>query len=99
MTPHSKDRKFKDYLLLFIKGVAMGAANKIPGVSGGIVAFVAGFYPEMIHSLKRVNYKFLKLLFSKKTRLAWEYANIKFLSYLFSGLPITKKKFGDYFLA
>ncbi|MCY4161504.1 MAG: DUF368 domain-containing protein [Flavobacteriaceae bacterium] len=85
MPPNTKNRRFKDYLLLFIKGVAMGAANKIPGVSGGIVAFVAGFYPEMIHSLKRMNLKFLKLLLRKKTKLALEYANVKFLSYLFLG--------------
>lgn len=85
MLPNTKNRKFKDYLLLFVKGVAMGAANKIPGVSGGIVAFVAGFYPEMIHSLRRVNLKFLKLLFNKKRNLGWEYANIKFLIYLFLG--------------
>ncbi len=85
MLPHKNKRRFKDYLLLFVKGVAMGAANKIPGVSGGIVAFVAGFYPEMIYSLKRLNLKFFKLLFSQKWKLALEYANFKFLSYLFLG--------------
>lgn len=81
---NNNQRTFKDFVLLFVKGIAMGAANKIPGVSGGIVAFVAGFYPEMIHSLQRLNFKFLKLLFSNK-RLAWRYANTKFLIYLFTG--------------
>ena len=44
------------------KGVAMGAANKVPGVSGGIVAFVAGFYEELIDSLQKFNLKALSLL-------------------------------------
>lgn len=82
---NNNQRTFKDFILLFVKGIAMGAANKIPGVSGGIVAFVAGFYPEMIHSLQRLNFKFLKLLFSSNKRLAWRYANTKFLIYLFTG--------------
>ena len=49
-----KTRTFVDRLLLFIKGVAMGAANKVPGVSGGLVAFVTGFYEELIYSLQKI---------------------------------------------
>ena len=48
-------RSKKDYLFLVSKGLAMGAANKVPGVSGGLVAFVAGFYQEFIYSLQRFN--------------------------------------------
>ena len=44
-------RGFYDYILLVIKGLAMGIANKVPGVSGGIVAIVTGFYPEFLYSL------------------------------------------------
>ena len=44
----NENRNFLDYILLLLKGIAMGAANKVPGVSGGIVAFVAGFYEEFI---------------------------------------------------
>ena len=40
----------------------MGAANKVPGVSGGLVAFVAGFYEEFIYSLQKINSKAFKLL-------------------------------------
>jgi len=42
-------RTFKDRFFLVIKGLGMGAANKVPGVSGGVVAFVAGFYEEFIY--------------------------------------------------
>ena len=58
-----KTRTFTDRILLFIKGLAMGGANKIPGVSGGIVAFVTGFYKELIFSLKRVNANFYSFYF------------------------------------
>lgn len=55
-------RTLQDKVFLFIKGLAMGAANKVPGVSGGIVAFVAGFYEEFIYSLQKINAKAFKLL-------------------------------------
>ena len=43
----SKERNFIDKILLFLKGLSMGAANKVPGVSGGTVAFVLDFYEEL----------------------------------------------------
>ena len=49
-----------DKIYLFLKGLAMGAANKVPGVSGGTVAFVGGFYEQLIYSLQKVNLKALK---------------------------------------
>ena len=55
-------RSKKDYLFLVLKGLAMGAANKVPGVSGGLVAFVAGFYQEFIYSLQRFNKTAIKLV-------------------------------------
>ena len=48
-------RTLTDKIFLVIKGLGMGAANKVPGVSGGVVAFVAGFYEEFIYSLQKVN--------------------------------------------
>lgn len=80
-----KTRTFTDRILLFIKGLAMGGANKIPGVSGGIVAFVTGFYKELIFSLKRVNANAFKLLFNGRFRSFLSYINAKFLLILFSG--------------
>ena len=47
-----RTRTFTDKLFLVIKCIGMGAANKVPGVSGGVVAFVAGFYEDFIYSLR-----------------------------------------------
>ena len=58
-------RSFKDRVFLVVKGLAMGAANKVPGVSGGVVAFVAGFYEEFIYSLQRFNKIALKQSLSR----------------------------------
>ena len=55
-------RTLSDRIWLFLKGLAMGAANKVPGVSGGMIAFVAGFYEEFIYSLQKINSKAFKLL-------------------------------------
>ncbi|WP_034668936.1 undecaprenyl phosphate translocase family protein, partial [Cellulophaga sp. E6(2014)] len=59
-------RTFSDKFWLVIKGLCMGAANKVPGVSGGIVAFVGGFYEEFIYSLQKANLKAFKLLFNSR---------------------------------
>jgi putative membrane protein len=61
-------RTFSDKVLLVLKGLAMGAANKVPGVSGGVVAFVAGFYEEFIFSLQRINGKSLILIINGRFR-------------------------------
>ena len=55
----AKERTIVDNLFLFIKGLSMGAANKVPGVSGGMVSFVLGFYEEMIYSFRKINIKAL----------------------------------------
>ena len=61
-------RTLTDKFFLVIKGLFMGAANKVPGVSGGIVAFVGGFYEEFIYSLQKVNGKAFKLLISGRLK-------------------------------
>ncbi len=63
----------------------MGAANKVPGVSGGTVAFVTGFYEELIYSLQKVNGKAFKLLFSGRFKSFFQYTNAQFLLLIFSG--------------
>jgi len=82
-------RSLKDRVFLVIKGLAMGAANKIPGVSGGVVAFVAGFYEEFIYSLQRVNKTALRLLLGGRFKSFYRYINGKFLFLLFLGMLIS----------
>lgn len=78
-------RTFLDKLLLFIKGVAMGAANKVPGVSGGLVAFVTGFYEELIYSLQKINRKAFKLIWNGRFKSFYQYVNGRFLLLVFAG--------------
>ena len=83
------NRSISDYSLLILKGVAMGIANKIPGVSGGIVAVVTGFYEELIFSFQRINFKAVSLLFSGRFKTFWQYVNGKFLTALFVGIVLS----------
>ena len=83
------NRSLSDYSLLILKGVAMGIANKIPGVSGGIVAVATGFYEELIFSFQRINFKAVSLLFSGRFKTFWQYVNGKFLTALFVGIVLS----------
>ncbi|MBT8322201.1 MAG: DUF368 domain-containing protein, partial [Eudoraea sp.] len=94
-------RTFLDKIFLVIKGLGMGAANKVPGVSGGIVAFVAGFYEEFIYSLRKINLKAFKLLFNGRFKSFYRYINGQFLSLLIFGMLVSYfsiSKLLDYFL-
>jgi len=82
-------RTFTDKIFLILKGLGMGAANKVPGVSGGVVAFVAGFYEEFIYSLQKVNTKAFKLLINGRFKSFFNYINSRFLSLLFLGMIIS----------
>ena len=65
--------------LLSLKGMAMGAADVVPGVSGGTIAFIVGIYDELINSIKSVNPHSLKLLFTGKVGAFWKAINGNFL--------------------
>ncbi|THD66558.1 DUF368 domain-containing protein [Robertkochia marina] len=94
-------RNLSDKIFLFIKGLAMGAANKVPGVSGGVVAFVVGFYEEFIYSLQKINAKAFKLLFNRGFPLFFRYINGRFLSLLILGMLVSYfsvSKILDYFI-
>ncbi|NHF61188.1 DUF368 domain-containing protein [Flavobacteriaceae bacterium TP-CH-4] len=94
-------RTLLDKIFLVIKGLCMGAANKVPGVSGGIVAFVGGFYEEFIYSLQKVNYKAFKLLFNGRFKSFYRYVNGSFLTLLIFGMLVSYfsvSKLLDYFL-
>lgn len=84
-----QERNFNDKFWLVLKGLAMGAANKVPGVSGGVVAFVAGFYEEFIYSLQKVNRKAFALLLNGRYRSFYKYINGSFLGLLIFGMIIS----------
>lgn len=77
---------FRGKLWLFFKGVIMGAVNKVPGISGGVVAFVMGFYEEFIYSLQKINLKAFKLLINGRFRSFYSYINGRFLFTLIAGI-------------
>ena len=82
-------KKIKPYFTLAIKGVAMGAANVIPGVSGGTVALITGIFEELIDSIKSFDLQAIKLLFTGKFKAFAEYVNLWFLIALFSGVAVS----------
>lgn len=80
-----KERIFIQKVNLFLKGLAMGGANKVPGVSGGMVAFVMGFYEELIFTFQRINGKAFKLLFKGRFNSFTRYTNLHFLALVMLG--------------
>lgn len=82
-------RTWKDTLLLVLKGIGMGMANKIPGVSGGIVALAAGFYEELIFSFSRIDEKAFALLFKGRFKAFLHRINAHFLGFLFGGVALS----------
>lgn len=75
--------------LLFLKGLAMGAADVVPGVSGGTIAFITGIYEELIESINRINLEALRILRKEGIAKAWEYINGWFFVPLFLGIGVS----------
>lgn len=82
-------KKFYSYLLVFIKGIGMGAADVIPGVSGGTIALLTGIYTELIDSIKSINITAIKLLFSGRIKAFWKHVNGTFLASVALGVCIS----------
>lgn len=80
-----KERTLSQRINLFLKGLIMGGANKVPGVSGGMVAFVMGFYEELIYTFQRINGKAFKLLFNGRFKSFASYTNLQFLAWVMAG--------------
>ncbi len=78
----------KNKALLLLKGMAMGAADVVPGVSGGTVAFITGIYDELVGALSRIP-EATVLLLKGQVRQAWQLANANFLLILFSGVLLS----------
>lgn len=75
----------KYYIILFLKGMGMGVANVIPGVSGGTIALITEIYEDLITSLKSFDRNAFKLFFSLKIKEFVEYTNFYFLASVFLG--------------
>ena len=79
-------KKYSKYLLTALKGAAMGAADVIPGVSGGTIAFMTGIYDELLGSISSFNTEAVKLLFTGKIKEFWKHINGNFLLSIFCGI-------------
>lgn len=84
----------RQYIFLFLKGLAMGAANVIPGVSGGTIAFITGIYTKLIDSLKSFDGKALQLLLKFKIKALMQHVNFSFLLVLFLGIGVSLVSLG-----
>lgn len=82
-------RKLKDYLLVSVKGMCMGAADVIPGVSGGTIAFIMGIYDEFVGSIARIDRQAMALLFKGRVRDFWKHINGNFLVALVVGIGVS----------
>lgn len=94
--------KLASYLGVTVKGICMGAADVIPGVSGGTIAFITGIYDKFVGSLNNIDSSAVKMLFKGKFKELWEHINGTFLVSLFAGIfisVITLAKLMQYLLS
>ena len=80
---------FPDYFLITLKGLAMGAADVVPGVSGGTIAFISGIYQELIDTINKVDFSFFASWKKHGFKIAWQQINGSFLLALLSGIFIS----------
>ncbi|PTX61941.1 putative membrane protein [Kordia periserrulae] len=83
------NRNLFDYIIITLKGLAMGAADVVPGVSGGTIAFISGIYEELITSINNINFGLLKTLRKEGLNAAWKQLNGNFLLALLVGIGIS----------
>jgi putative membrane protein len=76
----------KEYILTFLKGMSMGAADVVPGVSGGSIALIAGIYQKLLDSIKSIDRTALGFLFKFEIKRLWDYINGSFLFTLLAGI-------------
>lgn len=86
MASESNSRSTKDFAFLYLKGMAMGAADVVPGVSGGTIAFITGIYEELLETIKGFNLSVLKTLKDEGIKATWQKANATFLVVLLAGI-------------
>lgn len=79
----------KSYPGLFLRGLAMGAADVVPGVSGGTIAFITGIYEELLSTISGFNWALIKTIKSEGLKSFWIKANLSFLSFLLGGIAVS----------
>ncbi len=77
------------HLGIFFRGIAMGAADVVPGVSGGTIAFITGIYEELISSLSNLNLKAVLILKNNGLKTFWKHINGNFFLALFLGIAVS----------
>ncbi len=82
-------RTLKDYFVLLIKGMAMGAADVVPGVSGGTIALISGIYQELIETISNLNIGLIKLWKKEGFKTFWHTSNANFLLAIVGGIFIS----------
>ena len=82
-------RTLKDHFVIALKGLAMGAADVVPGVSGGTIAFISGIYEELIRSINQVNLQLFRTWKEEGFVAMWRAANGNFLLALLTGIGIS----------
>ena len=80
------NRTIFDYLIISLKGIAMGAADVVPGVSGGTIAFISGIYQELIDSINKINFDILKTWRKEGFNAMWHSINGNFLLSILLGV-------------
>lgn len=81
-------KKFWEYFILCLKGIGMGAANVIPGVSGGTIAFITGIYTRLVGALSRFDSEAVSLLFHGKFKALYKHLDGAFLCSVLLGVAI-----------
>ncbi len=81
----SKDTP-RSYLLLYLKGIAMGAADVVPGVSGGTIAFIAGIYERLLNALRSFGPQIWLIFRQSGVQGVWRHIDGTFLLVLFGGI-------------
>lgn len=84
-----KERTFIQYLGITLRGMAVGAADVVPGVSGGTIAFISGIYEELINSISSINLTALKILRKEGVKAFWKHINGTFFVALLTGVAIS----------
>ena len=79
----------KNHLILFLKGMAMGISDLIPGISGGTIALLLGIYEKFIQSLKSINYSTLIYLLKLDFKKLNDQLNFNFILPVFVGILIS----------